>query len=363
MPEASKQVGSQAGGQASGSGETERTLKLVLMGTGPFAVPAFNALADTGHECQIVFTRPEKAANGKKTPEKSPVRQWAESRGLPVVAPQSVNSDEAQQILRDCAADLLVVCDYGQILKKDVLMQARLGGINLHGSLLPAHRGAAPVQWAVLKGDEVSGVSVIHMTPRLDAGPVIAIRKTKIGATETAGQLEERLALIGVEATIEAVELLAGSANLSDAGQLDLHGIPQDDSVASRAPRLSKADGRIDWSRPARELDWHVRGMQPWPGAYCEFPTAGKSQAQRLAVMAVNVLSDDEIETLRQASESLLDSSPSNVGQARIIDHRLMVGCGDGWIEVTSVKPAGKREMPTADWLRGRPIPDGVVFQ
>lgn len=351
-PVASNSLHSRVGG---GGG---RMLRLVLMGTGPFAVPTFNALVDTGHECVIVFTRPEKTGGGKKKPEKSPVRQWAESRDLDVVAPESVNNDEAKRIVEESRPDLLVVCDYGQILKNDVLRLARLGGINLHGSLLPAHRGAAPVQWAVLKGDTESGVSVIHMTPRLDAGPVIAIRKTVIEPTETAGQLEQRLALIGVQATIEAVELLTESANLGPDGELDLHGIPQDDTLASRAPRLSKADGRIDWSRTADQLDWHVRGMQPWPGAFCEVPVEGKSEPLRLAVQVVRVPAMVDFED----GEPLGNVLPQP-GVARIFEQRLLVGCGDGWIELTAVKPAGKREMPASDWLRGRPIVDGVIFQ
>lgn len=331
----------------------DRMLRLVLMGTGPFAVPAFDALMDAGHQCLLVFTRPEKSGHKNKPPEKSPVRCWAEGRSLDVVAPESVNSDETIDILTRLSPDLLVVCDYGQILKRNVLALARLGGINLHGSLLPAHRGAAPVQWAVLNGDAESGVSVIHMTPKLDAGPIIAIRKTEIGPKETSGQLEERLALLGVEATLESVELLSGSANQGPDGELDLHGIPQDDSKASRAPRLSKADGRIDWSRTARQIDCHVRGMQPWPGAFTEAPSGGKGAPIRLAILDVQQLQEED-------AEPIADAPP---GTTKLLDEKLLVACGDGWLEVRSLKPAGKREMTAAEWLRGRPIQDGVIMQ
>lgn len=334
--------------------QADRMMRLVLMGTGPFAVPSFDALIDAGHHCLKVFTRPEKGGNGKKTPEKSPVRKWAEGRCLEVVAPEFVNSQESLELLKSLSPDLLVVCDYGQILKRKTLSQARLGGINLHGSLLPAHRGAAPVQWSVLKGDEETGVSVIHMTPRLDAGPIIAIRKTPIGRKETAGELEQRLASLGVQATLEAVELLTTSANQNTAGELDLHGIVQDDSLASRAPRLSKADGRIDWHRKAKELDQHVRGMQPWPGAYTEVQVLGKQHHVRLAVLDLDPWTPDPAMAFPPAR------SP---GLVHVVEQRLFVACGDGWVEIQSLKPAGKRQMSAAEWLRGRPLKDGVIMQ
>ena len=348
--------------------DTENMLRLVLMGTGPFAVPSFDALLDAGHHCLIVVTRPEKSGNSKKPPEKSPVRQWAEGRGLEVVAPDSANSDETRQLLTSLSPDLLVVCDYGQILKREVLGLARLGGINLHGSLLPAHRGAAPVQWSVLKGDKETGVSVIHMTPRLDAGPLISIRKTNIGPKETAGELEQRLASLGVQATLESVELLMASANQGPSGELDLHGIEQDETLASRAPRLSKADGRIDWTRTSHELDCHVRGMQPWPGAYTEVGSLGKPGLIRLAILDIDPVDEcslDEISQSGVGAEKVGLSGNDNPqpGTVRIVNQRLLVACGDGWVEVQSLKPAGKRDMAAAEWLRGRPIEDGAVMQ
>jgi methionyl-tRNA formyltransferase len=337
-----------------------RPLKIVFMGTGPFAVPTFDALCDAGHECLKVFTRPEKPGPGKGKPgkerlEKSPVRQWAEGRAFEVVAPESVNSGEARRWLTELSPDLLVVCDYGQILKSDVLKLARLGGINLHGSLLPAHRGAAPVQWAVLRGDRETGVSVIHMTPKLDAGPVISLRRTEIGPKETAGELEQRLASIGVEASLEAVELLTESAKQNEAGEIDLHGMPQDNASASRAPRLSKADGRIDWSRSARDLDCHVRGMQPWPGAFSEIPSIGKGLPLRVQIMDVDFTHGDT--PLPPELENGLVS-----GTARIIGNQMWVACGDGWLRIHRVKPSGKREMLVDEWLRGRPFEDGATL-
>jgi methionyl-tRNA formyltransferase len=277
------------------------------------------------------------------------VRCWAENRKLPVAAPESINLDESVQLLENLRPDLLVVCDYGQILKPAPLSVAGMGGINLHGSLLPAYRGAAPVQWAVLNGDLQTGVSVIHMTPRLDAGPVISRRSTPIGSTETAGELEARLARLGVEATLEAVAALVAAR---DEGR-SVTAVPQDSEMASRAPRLAKTDGRILWTRSAKELDCHVRGMQPWPGAFTELaPPADKRDQQPTRLMVTAISPTDQPVELG-----------TSAGTVRIVGERLFVAGGDYWLSLERVKPAGKKEMTVAEWLRGRPIRDAATFR
>ena len=183
-------------------------MKLVLMGTGPFAVPSFEALRQAGHDISLVVTRPMPPVKSRGGPPPSPVRDWATEHDLPLYDPDSINDQEAIEKVGKLSPDLLVVCDYGQILKPDALATSKLGGINLHGSLLPAYRGAAPVQWALLNGDAVTGVSVIHMTPRLDGGPVMEVIETEITDVESSGELEERLSKIGVAATLAAVEKL-----------------------------------------------------------------------------------------------------------------------------------------------------------
>lgn len=322
-------------------------LRLVLMGTGPFAVPSFEALAAAGHRILQVVTRPERPGPGNRPPVKSPVRVWADVRGLPVIAPESINAAEAVEMLSASEPDLLVVCDYGQILRPETLATARLGGINLHGSLLPAYRGAAPVQWAVLCGDRETGVSVIHMTPKLDAGPILTSRRTAIEAKETAGQLESRLSKIGVEATLEAIERLRHGESAAERSP----GEPQDPERASRAPRLSKRDGRIVWTRPAEELEWHVRGMHPWPGAYTEIPASGGRKSQPVRLTITDVDSTD-----RPVLEG------TEAGTVQIDQSQLSVAAGDRWLRINRLKPAGRREMDAEEWLRGRPVTDGVVL-
>ena len=184
-------------------------MRLVMMGTGPFAVPTFRALLASPHEMLGLITRPDRPAHRREKTPANPMREVPRQNGLAVFEPQSINSPEAQAQLRQWAADLFVVCDYGQILSRETLSLARLGGINLHASLLPKYRGAAPINWAIYHGETETGVTVIHMTPQLDAGPCLVQHRTPIGPTETAPELEARLAELGTGAVLEAIGILS----------------------------------------------------------------------------------------------------------------------------------------------------------
>jgi methionyl-tRNA formyltransferase len=313
--------------------------RLIVMGTGPFAVPSFEALRAAGHEIALVVTKPQPPVKSRKGPPPSPVRSWAAEHGLTIVDPLNINDAEAVQRIAAVGASLLVVCDYGQILKPAVLEASRLGGINLHGSLLPAYRGAAPVQWSLLSGDEVTGVSIIHMTPRLDGGPVLLRRETPIGERETAGELEERLSVIGVAATLEAVELLCRWDGHSPIGT------PQDPSRVSKAPRLKKSDGEILWSRSAGQIDCHIRGMQPWPVAFTYLAIHPGKPPIRLAI--------------KEARVSSQARGGHQVGEI-VEGDGLLVAAGDNVIEIIRLQPAGKREMSGTEFLRGHQIPPGA---
>ena len=331
-----------AGPQAGRPGEG--LLRLVLMGTGPFAVPSFEALAAAGHPVSLVVTRPQRPTRSRTGPPPSPVRQWAEQRGLATFDPASINDRQAVERVAQAGPDLLVVCDYGQILRPAALAVAPLGGINLHGSLLPAYRGAAPVQWAIRQGESHTGVSVIHMTPQLDGGPVLATRQTAIGDEETAGQLEQRLAALGVDAVRESVALLGSWDRKSPLGR------PQDEAVASKAPRLEKAAGRIDWGTSARQIDRHVRAMQPWPMAFTELVEAGR-QPVRVAILQVTRLPTPPA-----------DQTPGASPGAIVADADLCVVCGEGLLRVDRLQPAGRRVMSGQEFLRGRPLTPDARF-
>ncbi len=308
--------------------------RIILMGTGPFAVPSFDAIRIAGHDVCLVVTRPQAAVKTRGEAPSSPVRDWAVTYGYPIIDPPSINDADAIEKLASQRADLLVVCDYGQILKPAALESTPLGGINLHGSLLPKYRGAAPVQWAVLSGDEVAGISVIHMTPRLDGGPILATRETAIGDDETSGELELRLSLLGIDATLESINLLAQWDRSSTIGQ------SQDTSLVSRAPRLQKTDGEIDWSRTNREIDCQVRGMLPWPIAFTHIQVAAGKPPLRVAIKRVA-----SVDLPREAYPT----------GSIVAGEDIVIATADGLLRLELVQPAGKREMTGNEFRRGYP--------
>jgi methionyl-tRNA formyltransferase len=300
-------------------------VRLIMLGTGPFAVPTLEALAASRHEVALVVTRPPTG----RAATAGPLQRTAESLKLPVWSPATVNAPDAQARLKQLSPDLLVVCDYGEILRPETLATARLGGINLHGSLLPKFRGAAPVQWAILRGERETGNSVIQMTPGLDAGPCLAQQRTPIEPDEDAEQLEARLAAMGAAAVLQVVDALeAGVAQP----------VAQDAAQASKAPRLKKEQGAIDWSRPAQEIKNQVRGLRPWPRAYT-FLHRANSEPLRLNIDRVCL---SPVEQGRSVPGELLESA-----------ERIVVATGTTPLEIAVLQPAGKRAMSAADFLRG----------
>lgn len=314
-------------------------MRLVMMGTGSFAVPTFRGLFDTHHTVVALLTKPLGPQRGRRPIPISPMRDIAHEHGTPIFDPEDCNRQEARTRLADFHADLLVVCDYGRILSGETLATARLGGVNVHASLLPKYRGAAPINWAIYHGETETGVSVIHMTPRLDAGPVIAQARTVIEPEETAVELEKRLAEIGgwlVRRAIDSVE----------AGRLEaLH---QDDALASRAPRLKKTDGAIDWTRPAEAVRNQVRAMEPWPKTYT-FWHRPEGKPVRLILGPVSVVDVPDRGAL-----------PGTVLEAA--GDRLVVAAGQGAVRIRSLQPAGKRMHAAEEFLRGNRVQPGQSF-
>ncbi len=321
---------------------TDSLARVVLMGTGPFAVPSFEAIRQAGYAIVLVVTRPEPPTKSRKGPPPAPVRQWAEQHGLPLFDPPSINTPDAIAAVAAVQPNVLFVCDYGQILSNDALAVASHGGLNLHGSLLPAYRGAAPVQWALWQGESETGVSVIHMTPRLDGGPMVVQRSLAINPQETAGELEDRLAADGVHASLEAMRRLAAWDGQSVLGQ------SQDKQQVSKAPRLKKSDGQINWSQSAAEVDCQVRAMQPWPTAFTFLKREGRPSIR------VTIRAGSPTDRPRPT-----DAVP---GQILVEEQELMVACADRWLQVQRLQPAGKKEMLAADFLRGHPLPQAAVF-
>ena len=315
-------------------------MKLIMMGTGPFAVPTFAGLYQTHHDIAALVTSPVRGRNAKHVVPVSPLRDLAHEHGTPIIEPEDVNSPESVQRLREFGADLLVVCDYGQILAAGTLAAVRLGGVNLHGSLLPRYRGAAPINWAIYRGERESGVTVIHMTPRVDAGPCIAQAATVIEPEETAVELERRLSEMGAWLIRRAIDSV-------ETGRLEA--LPQDPALASKAPRLKKTDGAIDWSRPAAAIHDQVRALEPWPRTYT-FWHRPDGPAVRLILDRVAVI------------ECRPDpgTPPGTVVEAQ--GDRLTVAAGDGALRLLSIQPAGKRALAADEFLRGYRVQPGERF-
>ncbi len=313
-------------------------MRLVMMGTGPFAVPTFRGLFQTHHTVVALVTGPIKR-RGSHPIAVSPMRDVAHEHGVQIFDPETINSCQSVTVLHQYEADLHIVCDYGQILSTQSLATARLGGINLHASLLPRYRGAAPINWAIYHGEQETGVSVIHMTPRIDAGPVIAQGRTPIDPEETAESLESRLSEIGSWLIRRAIDSLESG---------NLEALPQDPALASKAPRLKKTDGQIDWNRPAEAIRNQIRAFQPWPKTHT-FWHRRQDSPLRMIVGPIRVLDD-----------AACPAAPGTVLEAS--QDRLVVATSEGRAALSSVQPAGKRVMEIREFLLGYRVACGDRF-
>jgi len=309
-------------------------MRIVVLGTGPFAVPSLRALDASQHEVLCAVSRPPRGRRAAP----APVFVAAEALGIETWLPETVNCDEACEKLTAFNADLLVVCDYGEILKPPTLASSRLGGINLHGSLLPKYRGAAPVQWAVFNGDAETGNTVIQMTPGLDAGPALGVQRIPIGPNETAGELESRMAELGADLVLEVIEQLATGTERP---------MTQDKSQATKAPRLTKEMGQIDWSRSALEIKDQVRALQPWPRAFTNWHR-DEGEPVRLIV--------HQVQTVPTGAGSAADVAPGTVVET---ETGIVVATGEGRLCLGEIQPAGKRVMWATDFLRGYSVQVG----
>jgi methionyl-tRNA formyltransferase len=266
------------------------------------------------------------------------MKELAQARGIAVHQPESVNSAEGVAALRELQPDLLVVAAYGQILSNDVLGAARLGGINVHASLLPKYRGAAPIKWAIYHGEQRTGVTIIRMSLALDAGDILAQEAIDILPEETAGELEERLGPLGARLACAVIERLA---------QGPVAGTKQDVRQVTRAPKLTKEHGLIDWWRSALDVCNQVRAMQPWPTAYTFLHRPGEPPL-RIIVTCARVAVEMTLSEQRQPGKMQCDPA---TGQ-------LWVESGSGeWVEIVELQPAGKRRMPAREFLRGNALP------
>jgi methionyl-tRNA formyltransferase len=316
-------------------------MRVVMMGTGTFAEPTFEALLASRHEIVGLVTQPDRAIGDKRGSTRQVgkgMKEIALERGIPVLQPESINTADGVVALQSLKPDMLVVAAYGQILSREVLGVPPQGGINVHASLLPKYRGAAPVAWAIWKGETETGVCIIRMTTGLDAGDVLARGVLAIEPEETAGELEARLAPLGAKLAVQTVDRLA-------AGQVV--GEPQDKSRATKAPKLTKEMGLIDWSRPAHEVISQIRAMQPWPTAYTYLHREGQPPVR--VIIAKAMLVD---------IFPIPDWDPPGLVSRDAEATKLFAICGERTaLDIVELQPAGKRRMSAADFQRGNPVP------
>jgi len=308
-------------------------VRIVFWGTPAFALPALRALGDEGFDVLAVITQPDRPAGRGRELQPSAVKQEAVKEGIPVLQPESARDPAFVAALRGLKPDLSIVVAYGQILKPEVLAVPKLGSINIHGSLLPELRGAAPVQWAIIRGLETTGVTIMKMDAGLDSGPMLLRVEEPIEPDEAACELSSRLAEIGAEALIEALELVESNGLVPQ---------EQDHARATYAPKLGREQARLDWSLPAVEVSRWIRGLDDTPGAWSPLEGTGP------------------VKLFRPDLDGGATGAPGTVLETR--DDGIVVACGDGSLVIGEVQPPGKRRMTAAEWVRGRGVSAGARF-
>jgi methionyl-tRNA formyltransferase len=300
-------------------------MRIVFLGSGAFAAPSLEAVLDAGHQVAALVTQPDRAKGRGRALAPPPLKPLAESRGVAVVQPVRVRHPDAVEVLRSLRPEILVVVAYGQILPRALLEMAPRGAVNVHASLLPRYRGAAPIQWAIVRGETETGVTTMLLDEGLDTGPTLLEQATPIEAGETAGALEARLARLGARLLIETLAGLESGT---------LRPTPQDDTRATLAPIIRKDDGRIDWTRPAIEIARRVRGFDPWPGAWTTH------EGRVLKVLDAT------------PAEGTVQAQPGRV--VAIHPEGLQVACGEGsLLDLRRLQPESRRPMGAAAFAAG----------
>lgn len=310
-------------------------LRIIFFGTPDFAVPTLEALHESRHPVVGVVTQPDRARGRGHHSRPGPVKQLADQYALPVLQPERLRDEAFLEALRAFEADLGVVAAYGRILTDAVLAIPRLGLINVHASLLPRYRGAAPIHRAVMAGDTLTGVTIMRVVKALDAGPMISTATRPIGEHETSAEVERDIARIGAQALVATVDAMAdGRASET----------PQDEAHATYAHKIEKADGLIDWSKSARDIHNQIRGLHPWPHAYSDL------QGERIILLRSEV--ERDLPGMRVQPGTILDAHSD----------QFRVQTGDGVLRVVMLQREGRRPLTAREFLAGRRIEPGAIF-
>ncbi|MBY0567709.1 MAG: methionyl-tRNA formyltransferase [Hyphomonadaceae bacterium] len=302
------------------------TLRLAFMGSPAFALPTLAALIDAGHDIACVYSQPPRPAGRGKQERPTPVHAFAAERGIEVRTPKSLKKSEPQEAFAALKLDAAIVVAYGLILPKAIIDAPRLGAFNLHGSLLPRWRGAAPIQRAIMAGDALTGVQVMRMEEGLDTGPVLATARTRIDAADTTASLHDRLAALGAPLMVDALAALERGAAVET---------PQSEEGVTYAHKITPAEARIDWTKDARAIDCAIRGLSPSPGAWFEL------EGVRIKAL------------MSRAEEG--EGAPGAV-----LDDQLLVACGSGAVRLLTVQREGRGPLDAHAFLRGQPVPQGT---
>jgi methionyl-tRNA formyltransferase len=315
-------------------------MRIVFAGSGTFGLPTLRALVEGGQEVAAIVTQPDRPSGRGQVVRAGPAKWFARERNIPILQPENVNSAASVRHIRALAPDLLVVIAFGQKIGPELLAMPKYGAINLHASLLPKYRGAAPINWAIINGDQETGLTVIAMTDQIDAGDILGQRATPIEPNETAGELHDRLSRLGARLVTEVVREIP----LEEVGRRR-----QNESQASEAPRLRKADGQIDWNRPAPQVHNLIRGTTPWPGAFTGLAPGGAKTPLRIVI---------ERAVMTQAAGSKGEPGAVVAAGREGID----VATAPGVVRLLELTPAGKRKVTAADFVNGYRLEPGMRF-
>lgn len=312
-------------------------MNIVYIGSGKFGIDCLNALEESHHVLNTVVTAGTKPSGRGRKPKSTPVAQWANENDIPLYETDNVNSPDSIERIAVSDPELIVVIAFGQKISREVIELADKKAINIHASLLPKYRGAAPVNWTIINGEKVTGISIITLAEKMDAGDIIATKATEIKPQETAGELEERLAGL-------ASEIFVDTLNKIESGTAEYK--KQEHSKATLAPKLKKADGFLDFTQPAEKIERLIRGVCPWPGGQAEYFSREKGKRFKIKITLAEPVKKD---------------TPQNLSPGTL-DEDLEVICGEGALRIKRIKPEGSRLMDFSDFVNGRACKPGDML-
>jgi methionyl-tRNA formyltransferase len=312
-------------------------MKIIFLGSGEFGLECLNTLAHSGHFPRFVVTQPTHPAGRGRKPKPTPVAHWANLNSIPFIETENVNTPQMIEEISAYEPDLIVVIAFGQKIGNELINLPPKGAINVHASLLPKYRGAAPINWAIIEGEKQTGISIIALAEKMDAGDILAQAQTNISPNETAGQLHDRLATIAAPLLLNAIEQIAGGTAVYT---------PQDHSEATLAPKLRKSDGFLSFDEPAEMLQRKIRGFWPWPGA---------------SAMYVSQKTEKPLRVTIATAEVARDSNPADLPPGTL-DENLNVICAQDALKITKIKPTGSRLMNFRDFVNGHQTQAGDNF-